>query len=493
MRIRSCALAALVPLVSILIALVAASGLAPSRANATPAFARQTGLSCQACHTVFPELTPFGRKFKLNAYVFTNTKQLQDINPQRERTLSLSDIPPLSVMLQASNTTLARGVPDSSVAAGNNVLTPGDLSQKNDTQFPQSLSLLYTGKISDNLGAFLQLTWAPDADSVGIDNSDLRFANHAEFESVGVTDFIYGITLNNNPTSQDVWNSTPAWGFPFIATNVGVPPAAQTLLDGQLAQQAAGLGAYVYLFNHLYLEFSAYRSAQTSFTNATTGGPGPLDSTAPNQRIAGNAAPYWRAAWEQDWGNHALSFGTYGIYAPTHPVCNSSTVPPTCVGESGPANTFTDVGVDAQYQYITDNHTVSVTANWIHEWRKFNSSNINNLLLAANTRDTLDTVRLTGTYFFKRMIGGTVQLFSTTGTPDTLAYGSGIQTVGSANGSPTTQGAMFELDYLPWLNTKLGIQYTLYTEFNGKSRNYDGFGRNASENNTLYVFVWTAF
>jgi len=33
---------------------------------AVPSFARQTGMACAACHTVFPELTPFGREFKLN-------------------------------------------------------------------------------------------------------------------------------------------------------------------------------------------------------------------------------------------------------------------------------------------------------------------------------------------------------------------------------------------------------------------------------------------
>ena len=26
--------------------------------------------------------------------------------------------------------------------------------------------------------------------------------------------FTYGITLNNNPGVEDLWNSTPAWGFP---------------------------------------------------------------------------------------------------------------------------------------------------------------------------------------------------------------------------------------------------------------------------------------
>jgi hypothetical protein len=46
---------------------------------------------------------------------------------------------------------------------------------------------------------------------------------------------------------------------------------------------------------------------------------------------------------------------------------------------------------------------------------------------------------------------------------------------------------------LPWLNTKLGAQYTLYRKFNGRTHNYDGAGRDASGNNTLYIYVWTAF
>jgi hypothetical protein len=40
---------------------------------------------------------------------------------------------------------------------------------------------------------------------------------------------------------------------------------------------------------------------------------------------------------------------------------------------------------------------------------------------------------------------------------------------------------------------KVGVQYVAYTMFNGGSRNYDGFGRDASDNDTLFVYVWTAF
>mgnify|MGYP001794687518 CR=1 FL=1 len=37
-------------------------------AEAVPAFARQTGQNCVACHVSFPELTPYGRWFKLSGY-----------------------------------------------------------------------------------------------------------------------------------------------------------------------------------------------------------------------------------------------------------------------------------------------------------------------------------------------------------------------------------------------------------------------------------------
>ena len=48
-------------------------------AVAVPSFARQTGMACEACHTVFPELTHFGRVFKANGYTLTSLKQVRDV------------------------------------------------------------------------------------------------------------------------------------------------------------------------------------------------------------------------------------------------------------------------------------------------------------------------------------------------------------------------------------------------------------------------------
>lgn len=42
--------------------------MSSSPAYAIPSFTRQTGMQCATCHTVFPELTAFGRQFKLRGY-----------------------------------------------------------------------------------------------------------------------------------------------------------------------------------------------------------------------------------------------------------------------------------------------------------------------------------------------------------------------------------------------------------------------------------------
>ena len=75
--------------------------------------------------------------------------------------------------------------------------------------------------------------------------------------------------------------------------------------------------------------------------------------------------------------------------------------------------------------------------------------------------------------------------------------------VSTANNSPNSSGFTAEIDYMPfnhggpsfwpWLNAKIGLQYIYYTKFNGGTTNYDGAGRNATDNNTLYLFAWLAF
>ena len=49
-----------------------------------------------------------------------------------------------------------------------------------------------------------------------------------------------------------------------------------------------------------------------------------------------------------------------------------------------------------------------------------------------------------------------------------------------------------EFFYMPAQNTRLGIQFNMFTRYLGTASNYDGAGRNASDNNSTYIYLWTA-
>ncbi len=447
-------------------------------AQAVPSFARQTGMACEACHTVYPELNHFGRIFKANAYTLDNLKPVRGIGAAKNELLALSGLPPISLMVQVSQTSLAKALPDSTGSGG--------VSQNGTVAFPQQISLFYAGKIAPRLGAFIQLTYGNDSGVISIDNTDIRYANTVllpEDKSL-----IYGIDANNNPTVQDLWNSTPAFGFPYASSNATVPSLAGTQIDGALAQDIAGISAYVMWNESLYGELGVYRSAKqgSGNVNGLTGAPGPLDGANSNVIVGG--APYYRFAYEHQWGAQALSVGVYGATFKLVPGGGSATSP---VSLSGPANKFRDTALDFQYQWIGDQHLFTVTGTRIKENMTLDAS----VASGTNASDDLTTTRVTGTYYYKRRLGGSLGVFSTTGSADAGLYPSDgtIPVVASATNTPDTTGWIAELHYMPWLNTKFTAQFTQYSKFNGAGSNYDGLGRNASDNNSLYLLAWFAF
>jgi hypothetical protein len=437
---------------------------------AVPSFARQTGMACAACHTVFPELTPFGREFKLNGYVLDNIKQITGIDTSARQTLAINSIPPISMNVEISYTHTGEPLPDSAIK--------GALAKDGDLLFPDQVSFFYAGKIADGLGAFIQLTYDGAADHFGLDNTDIRYAHHLSFGGANGNDheLILGITLNNNPTVQDVWNTTPAWGYPFASSGVAPAQITSAKVDsggGGFGQTVGGLGVYAWLDDHFYVEI-------TNYDSSIPGGAHPLDST--QAEVVNGLAPYWRVAYEQRWDRNSLEVGAFGLDASTHPGAGTPL--------QGPTDKYKDAAADVQYQFIGENHFFTFLGTYIHESQTLDASILDGF--AANDKNRLNTVKAAGEYYYKRLIGGTVSYFSTRGGSDAVLYAP-APVVGSANGSPNTNGYILELDYLPWLNTKLQTQYVGYQKFNGGSSNYDGSGRSASNNNTLYLLVWTAF
>lgn len=411
-------------------------------AQAVPSFARQTGLDCMTCHVSWPELTPTGRQFKLNGYTFGKRMDL-----------------PVAGMLQVSRSS-TRSVDPS--------LT--DSFPKDRETILQQASLFYSGKLSDHSGIFSQFTYDGAEHRTSIDNVDLRYANHYKFAA---GDLLYGFTLHNNPMMQDVFNTGATWGFPYSSSPVAVTPAAAPAIEG-LGQQVAGFGAYGLWRNTAYGEFSLYRTSNHLFSPLRLG----IDRSDAAALKGYN--PYWRFALQHDWdsGRQSAMVGTYGLVVDRYPDNQL---------QSGPTDRFRDIGIDAQYQYITDRHRISGQMNYVREHQTWNPG------AQANPTDKLDSFKAKLTYYYEKKYGINLGYFSIHGTADSGLYSTGEAVTGSTGGSPDSAGYIVELNYLPRRDIRLMLQYTGYSKFNGAGRNYDGFGRNAKDNNTLYLLAWLMF
>jgi hypothetical protein len=476
-------------------------GFAPP-AKALPSFARQTGQPCGTCHTDFPALTPFGRRFKLLGYTvgggefrttpFPSFPTANDSRAQADKMRAYAKatdsgksdsddkeyVPPISMMAVVGFTHTQAPLPP-----------PTDPFKPNDNTVLSPFSAFWGGAITDNIGALAQITYnAPPpggfSDPFGHnwtwDNTDVRFAKST---TIGAFDIIYGITANNNPTVQDIWNTTPAWTFPYVASTIAPTPGAKTLIEGAFAAHVGGIGAYTFINDKLYLEVSGYRTldfhAQNALGTDPFGAPGLFDG----------AAPYWRVAFEPQWGSHSLMVGAFGMYFNVHPWLDSSFATGT-TGTFPQTDKFTDTGFDSQYQYQGDNYWLTLRGSYIHEFQRLDASFPN--LLSANPTNELNSLRLQASFAY----GGdnrfvlTGQYFDIWGTSDAIAYGS------LASGlSPNSSGWIAELAYIPfgtsrapgwpWLNARIGLQYTYYDKFEGTTTG-------AHNNNTLFLHAWFA-
>ena len=423
-------------------------------AYAIPSFARQTGLSCAACHSVFPELTQTGRQFKLNGYVMGGGKHKM----------------PLSAAILVGMTSIGK----STYKTGAPVVVNSANQNKNNTYTIPQISIYYGGQIYSKIGAFIQLaydgTLLPKNRSVitQISNSmtDIRYANSFV---IGHNTLHYGIALDNNPNLVDIYASSPGWSFPWASSAVAPSPAASILIDGNLGGQVVGLTAYGLYDYLLYFEIGGY---QSSYRQDILKSFGWAHDRSGSPRVHGTA-PYARIALQQYFGN---SFAMIGAYGMTTQFSQDGT---------NSLDTYRDWAIDSEYQYIHGKNIITATATGMWENTSLNGSK--QLGLVSNTNDMLTTIKAKVGYYYEHTYGASLGYQDTYGTADAKRYGT------YGNLTPNSSLEIAQLNYLPLENIKFTIQYTMYNKFNGATNNYNGHGRNAADNNTLYLLGWFMF
>lgn len=415
----------------------------PMQAQALPVYARQTGQNCIACHAggQFPELTSYGRLFKLTGYTIG------------QRTT------PVSVMGLLSASSIANAPPDTA-KHGEPIFATG--------------SLFLAGKITENMGAFTQVTY----DNYAVDNGSGSFSGHTQVDNVdiryadhifhGKQDFIYGVSLNNNPSITDPWNSAAAW-----MQYVPVPsPSSSQFIDGAAPYPGfasggniAGLNAYLFWNRTLYAEVGTYRTADKMFSLLSTG-------VDPRPQLSGSNNPYWRLALSHDWGPHSVMVGTSGMVAHIYD-------DPADISDSATVSQFRNTGIDAQYQYILDPHTVTAQVAYMQTQETY-SDTASAGLPNPGSGDTNNVTRAKLSYVYAAKYGGSLSYFNLTGSTNNQS-------------DPYINGITYEAFWIPKQNIRMGAQYTTYHAYQGATSNYDGTGRNPGDNNSVFLYAWFAY
>jgi hypothetical protein len=434
--------------------LFAATILAP-QASAVPSYARQTGLSCNGCHYTPPELNPAGRMFKLMGYV-DKMRRGGDVTAPKDKKhagLDLLGTLPLSAWFETSFT---------------NTKAPQPGTQNGNFEFPQDISLFLAGAWSTHIGSFMQVTYSTQDDHFSMDNTDIRYANKRQLAG---KEWVYGLTLNNNPTVEDLWNSTPAWGFPFIASDIAPGPAASPIIQGGLGQDVAGVGAYSMWNQHLYFAGTIYRSAHIATSQPSNG-----------QDFAFNihgVAPYWRLAWQQNGVKNNFEVGTYGIHVKSSPGAIT-----------GLEDSYTDAAADFQYDRTLGKDVFSLRGTYVRE----NAALVATQAAGGANQSAhhLNAFNANAEYHFGNRYSTAFGWFTTTGTRDPVLFAPAAVS-GSGNGSPNSSGYIANFSVWPVQNLDLAVQYTGYTRFNGAANNYDAASRNANGNNTVYLLARFVF
>jgi hypothetical protein len=473
----------------LIVALAAVGGMAlSSSAWALPSFARQTGWSCAACHTTYPQLTPMGRMFKLLGFTTTNLQRQQKLQAKFGNSVGLliSRVSQFSIFVQASATNVGGG---QAVFGGGNTKA----SPNNNVQFPQQVSLFYAGEITPHIGDFLHITYSGGGAKTGsggftFDDSSIVWAHPWKMGTNNL--LVTGVDVNNTPSAMDLWNTAPDWQAPFFYSNYSswnyVPMPFIDSASGA-AFPMAGLGAYgADIFgpnraNWLYADADIYTNAQGTRSNPVGG----FSSAGPQGRLSGGA-PYVRLAYQHDWGDWNWEVGTFGMWSSVydHSVHNSLNS-----NGGGPIDTFDDYDLDTQLQWLdtNDNNNVTVRAAWVNEQQQFGAGNV----ISSRSSGNLNFFNLNATYLYHDRYGIQGGYRNVWGSANPKLYGQRYTT----SGSPDTSNEWIEASYLPWWNTRFSLRYTMYNQFNGvgaaSSNKVGNYG--ASAYNTLELLAWIAY
>lgn len=263
-----------------LASVLAATAFAPE-ASAIPAFARQTGSACAACHfQSFPQLTAFGKAFKTSGFTMMGAQG----KVEGDHGLSIPDTLNMAMFFQARY--IKTGGTDVQVG-------PTEVRTTNSGRIdlPDEFALFGAGRVAENIGAMAEINIGGPVGTSGLAGAKLPIMFDVGSVKLGVV-----------PFTND--NTGPAWGYDQFATgsvanarvteNGGGYSAAMTLGTTGAGYGASG-AAIVVANSDFHVSYTPWVRAHAATNSGFTG-------TA----LGGN---YVRAAWTPSMAGWDLGLG----------------------------------------------------------------------------------------------------------------------------------------------------------------------------------------
>ena len=444
---------------------------APKSSFAIPSFARQTGLACDVCHTVFPHLTPFGREFKLHGYTYDYSaliKMVRDAAKKRAAEeggmpdLVINKIPMVSVRIAGvwANQDGGSVVPHGQITDGQNVFSQPAGYPTNDTfNLVKDDSLYIAGEITPHLGAWVEIGgWNDNGNAATLAGYDaiLNGGDH----TVDNKNFTYGLSFENVVGFDDVGQAGPGnWGVPLM----NPLSTHNTLFDPFNGTPIEGVEAYAMLGDFtnggIYGNIGLYAPS----TGNDEGTP-PAPTVG---RIAGGSGYNWEGAkhvdtyvnveyWLPGFKNIYSMIGAFGYFG-QEKMENASSVQYS--------DNVNDYGLEAQAQYIGGKNLVEFfgEVQKQHDSEFYGTDQWTGISYSTNGTSVNRTgIALKADYYYKRTYGVYIKyMYANSSQVQDLDY----------------SGYIVGVSWYPWQNVNVRVEHMMWSKYHpGQAYYYQLYG-----------------
>lgn len=443
-------------------------------ASAVPSFARQTGLACDTCHTVFPHLTPFGRDFKLHGYTYDYSeliKAVREITKQEAKeergipNLVVNKIPMVSVRIVSMfNEQVGGGnVPSGKTTAGQGfVSTPEGYSDESIVQVVKASNIFIAGEVAPVIGTFLEFTGPNDTGSETFGVGFLDLALVAPPMTIHGHDFTFGVRATDSVAADEPANTVGNFGL--TTTLMGMSTHA-TLFDPYQASIIIGGEAYAMLggFSHggIYAALGIFHptSSQTDTSYVTGNLTGePSTFTDGNLTGAKSVDEYFRLSfWLPSYKNIYSEIGGFGYHGNE----NMGASPDDTLTNPNYGDNYYNFGIDTQTQWIADKHLVELFA--VYQFQhdsQFFDQDLFTGSFGNGESVTRQGFGIEADYYYRRTYGAYIRYF--------YEHSSQVQDL---NVSATVLG----LSWYPYQNVNFRVETSLFNRYNRGSAQYGEF------------------